>query len=632
LSAATAVGRLQVAFELRDPTLRRDAVIELSRSEDPELAQIARASVAMCDASETGSLDEAALLLEDLLRLNRQRGHLRYEAITSANLALVERARGNASAAALLGEAAARLLLSVGSATDVASAQINAAQGLAHLGNWEEAGKLIASVSSAEARVDPCVLIEAADVMAAYGDPEPGVQLAAKALPGAQRGHDAPMCMIIAARLALAGGQPGQARQYLRRADGESFEPGFRISRLTVEAQINAAESCGSPNSPILVDQAIARAEQQGAWFSWRTLRLVRALGGDKSALNSHVGSLVAVEDRAHLSISAELVVRRLGDMDGQAFAIIQGEAALRPERWRWATRHLLDDPKARPADVRPAAEILDAIGTHEDIPRLRALAHLKALGSPEAGRDLIRRLAPRAFVDDLGRLEVRVGDRIVLSSEIRRKVVSLLSFLLTRPQFTASREQVMDALWPEMDPIQAANSLNQTAYFLRRVFEPNCDDDTTAGYLRARGDLIWLDSDLVSSRSSECLGLIAAMRNDRSPELAVKLAESYSGRFAVDFLYDDWSASFRDTLHASYLDRVEKAIQRDMTCGAFDRAITIAQHAIAVDPDAEQIELALLRLYRLTGAHAAAAEQYAHYATMMREQFGVEPPPLESL
>jgi DNA-binding SARP family transcriptional activator len=50
------------------------------------------------------------------------------------------------------------------------------------------------------------------------------------------------------------------------------------------------------------------------------------------------------------------------------------------------------------------------------------------------------------------------------------------------------------------------------------------------------------------------------------------------------------------------------------------------------VDPDAEHLELALLRLYRLTGAHSAAAEQYAHYSAMVREELGIEPPPLESL
>jgi DNA-binding SARP family transcriptional activator len=39
-----------------------------------------------------------------------------------------------------------------------------------------------------------------------------------------------------------------------------------------------------------------------------------------------------------------------------------------------------------------------------------------------------------------------------------------------------------------------------------------------------------------------------------------------------------------------------------------------------------------LLRLYRLSGAHSAAAEQYGHYATVMRDELGIEPPPLDSL
>ena len=35
-----------------------------------------------------------------------------------------------------------------------------------------------------------------------------------------------------------------------------------------------------------------------------------------------------------------------------------------------------------------------------------------------------------------------------------------------------ATQDQVLDALWPDLDPDVAINSLNQTIYFLRRVFE----------------------------------------------------------------------------------------------------------------------------------------------------------------
>jgi len=274
----------------------------------------------------------------------------------------------------------------------------------------------------------------------------------------------------------------------------------------------------------------------------------------------------------------------------------------------------------------------MELVGDSGDVKLLRQLAHRKSLRIPEAGRMLARRLAPPALIDDLGRVTVRIGDRVIPGTDIRKKVLSLLTFLLTRPQFSASREQVIEALWPNMEPEAGANSLNQTSYFLRQVFEPKADDDSSAGYLNSRADLIWLDPRLVQSRSSDCLKLIAAIRRDNSPELISRLAESYTGRFAVDFIYDDWASAYRDALHASFLDRIERALTADTRAGAFDRALAVAQLALQADPDAEQIELCLLRLYRRMGASAAAEEQYSHYAGVMREQLGVEPPPLESI
>ena len=46
----------------------------------------------------------------------------------------------------------------------------------------------------------------------------------------------------------------------------------------------------------------------------------------------------------------------------------------------------------------------------------------------------------------------------------------------------------------------------------------------------------------------------------------------------------------------------------------------------------ATEIELALIRLYRADEAHASVAEQYAHYRTLLRDELGLEAPPLDSL
>ena len=76
----------------------------------------------------------------------------------------------------------------------------------------------------------------------------------------------------------------------------------------------------------------------------------------------------------------------------------------------------------------------------------------------------------------------------------------------------------------------------------------------------------------------------------------------------------------------------LKRAVLDDFAMGHYDRGIRIARRALDVDGSAEQIEVSLLRLYRVSGAHAAAAEQYEHYATVMRDEFGVEPPPLDAL
>lgn len=631
LKLANALNLLHYGVELQDAALRMAAVNQLVGSDDAELASIARATQAIVDAAGSGSLDEARNLIIETARLSEERGHQHHEAIAWINLADVERARGDASAAVNAGLAALRCTASSNDSESQA-AHMNTAKGLAHLGKWELAQvHMDAAIGHDQEWIEPMVIGECAELHAMYGDPNRACQVLVRAFKEEERRRGDRLCRQVAARLMLLEGNLAHARELLEAASGPAFEAGFRSSWHALDVAIRAYACARDASLMPALDEAIRFTERQQAWFWWKTIRLTQALVSSNEALATHLGSLEPA-DAAYLSIQAELVARRLADLDQAGFATVRQEATQRPERWRWALRQLMSHQAARPGDIRRAAELLDLVGEASDIKLLRGLAKRKSLRMPDAGLTLTRRLAPPAFIDDLGRVTVHVGDRVVPGTEIRKKVLSLLTFLLTRPQFTASREQVVEALWPQMEPEAGANSLNQTSYFLRQVFEPTTTEDATAGYLNSRADLIWLDPELVHSRSSDCLNLIGAIRRDPSPELVTRLAESYTGRFAVDFIYDDWASAFRDTLHASFLDRIERAVVADTKAGAFDRALSVAQLALQADPDAEQIELCLLRLYRRTGAHAAAAEQYAHYATVMREQLGIEPPPLESI
>jgi DNA-binding SARP family transcriptional activator len=224
------------------------------------------------------------------------------------------------------------------------------------------------------------------------------------------------------------------------------------------------------------------------------------------------------------------------------------------------------------------------------------------------------------------------VGGRRIDGGGIRRKVLALLCFLISRPGFSATRDEVLDSIWPDLEPSIAGNSLNQTVYFLRRVIEPDYSEATTAGYVHFETNVVWLDEELVTSRSSQCWALIQAFGENRSADDVLRLVTTYRDRFALDFSYEDWAIPFRDALHAGFLHVVESAVTEDVRQGEFERGVVLARAALNVDPHAENLEALLVRAYRMSGAHAAAAEQYGHYASLLRDQLGVEAPPLDTL
>jgi DNA-binding SARP family transcriptional activator len=394
----------------------------------------------------------------------------------------------------------------------------------------------------------------------------------------------------------------------------------FEAKRLLSEGLLAALSEEGGVPTPALDGTRLASAQGAHLWSAiGRTLVALADRADDPSQVLVQAANDLPVV----ISCLAELVLRRIADLNPTAYTAIMAEAERRPWRWRQAVRRALE--QAQQHEVQRLAEVLGRIGEAQDIGRLRDAGRRGRTGS-RLGLVLARRLASPVFVEDLGRVQILVGTRTVDGTEVRRKVLALLCLLLSRAKFSSTREEVLDSLWPEHDPSSALNSLNQTVYFLRRVFEPEFRDDESPGYVGQDGETIWLDAELVDCRSRRCFQIIRSMPRDPLPEGAVELAAQYRGRFALDFAYDDWAAPYRDALHAAYLRVIEHAVRLDLDSGHFERGTFIAERASEVDPESEEIQAALVRLYRLSGAHAAAAEQYAHYAHGLRD-LGIEPP-----
>lgn len=585
------------------------------------------AVVAGIRSSVDGDLDVASRLTSEVARASSVSGDTHFRGVALSNLAQIQRVQGDASGALESASEAIATLEATSSGVELVSAKLAAAWAEAHLGRLAASRELAAQALAETVRPVEAAF-EAADIEVLYGDRSRAEALLAGLQtdidPASDVGEQA-MLTLIAIDV-----RKGDVESAGRRLGTLSFRrhatgPAIETRRLIAVAEVESLRIGGV--SAAAMQQARDAAAHQHAhlWSRYVDCTLIlRASAGSRISLPIWLS-----EQPVYLTMAAEATCSALERLDEAARLLVLPEARQRPDRWRPPLRAAIED-ESRGLQLR-CAEILDEIGTADDVPLLRRFARRTGSGRGTLGRNLARRLAPRIWVEDLGRLHIEVGGRHIEGGLVRRKVLALVCLLLTKPRMAASREEVIDALWPDSDPAAGLNSLNQTVYFLRRVFEPQYHEDLSPGYVEQNSETLWLDPELISSRSRACRAMLREVRGDPTPQQALQLARDYRGKFALDFLYEDWSADYRDSLHAAYLRVIEAALRLDLNSGHYVRGIEVAQLAVEAEPESDEIQLALLRLFRLSGSYAAAAEQYGHYAETLRE-IGVEPQPMNAL
>lgn len=595
---------------------------------------VAKAILAISDSTMDGSLDRAAHLIEDTARISTSLGHRHFHGISMLNLGWVNRYRGLASQVEDDARAAQGALSETSAKAELPTAHVLLAWALAHQGQLSAAR---AELAQAREEANPAtqfeMLVESADVIGTYIDPDEATDLliAARTSSIPNSTADDALFALTSAENDLRCGRVASARSHVDACPENLMtgHPAFASRRSVGLSRICLAE--GVALDIVELDSLMSRVRDQGAGHLLLELQLMRGVVGSPEAL-SRVAARIGETEPSMLSACAEILAPRLHQLSPGTLERVHREAESRPQRWRPALRRAADDPN--PEVALAAGRMLELVGDATDVVRLRALSRsLKgAFRRPDLGRTLARRIAPRVWVEDQGRIVVRVGQEEIPGTSIRRRALSLLCYLLTRPGLSASRDQVLDALWPEQDPDQTVNSLHQSVYFLRRVFEPAYSEDLSPGYVNHDPELLWLDGELVDSRSSACRRILDGCGRPPDPAKVEELSDFYRGPFALDFAYEDWASPYREALHARFLETLESAIQADIGNGRVDRAIQLSRRVLDVDPEVDEVERTLLRLYRTAGAHAAAAEQYSHYAETVRRDLGVDPPKLDDI
>jgi DNA-binding SARP family transcriptional activator len=418
-------------------------------------------------------------------------------------------------------------------------------------------------------------------------------------------------------RVALIGRRVAELRLIAARAKRQVMHIGAAALRVTPRQTRQIAEARGWSGAPTALEEARrAAAGNGGILATW--LDQMRE-GADRTELDEFI--------RRDVVGGSGLLLARLARPAGEE---------VNPELLRtlWEEGLLI-----APADQDEFGE------AGWTIPRFIAetlnLPH--ALGPVPKGSEVAtvhpitaRVISPVAVVHDLGPLSIEVAGRTIEGAAIRPRSVALLHYLATRPRHAATRDEAIDALWPEAEAQAGLNSLNQAIYHLRRALDPDYDlalqEGTPTPYIRHEAEMVTVNLDLVSFDSARLRSTLDAVRRRARVDQIDDLLDSYLGPFGIEVPFEPWAEQHRSALDVGIFAIVEREMVAAYSVGDIDRAIDLALRAVRIDPTDGAMLEHLALLLEESGSIAGARRAAARAVSALREMDIAPNPALQRL
>lgn len=227
----------------------------------------------------------------------------------------------------------------------------------------------------------------------------------------------------------------------------------------------------------------------------------------------------------------------------------------------------------------------------------------------PDSQDDRSRTPAPTAAlrIHLLGRFEVlRDGVPLPPQAWRRRRPADLLKLIALAPDHRLSRDQVIDALWPEKEPSAGANNLHRALYDLRLVLGGRYVELQGAFVVLADG--AWVDVDAFEAA--------VAAGGEEAHRVAVAL---YHGDLAPEDPESPWLQSRRRLLRSRFAEVAVAVAHEAVARGAAAEAVTILRRLLAADPAAEEGHRLMMELLASGGSRSQALRQYDEAARALR-------------
>ena len=418
-------------------------------------------------------------------------------------------------------------------------------------------------------------------------------------------------------RVALIGRRVAQLRLIAARAKRQVMHIGAAALRVTPRQTRQIAEAKGWSGAPTALEEARrAAAGNGGILATW--LDQMRE-GGDRAELDEFIrrdvvgGSGPLLARLAHPA-GEEANPELLHALWEEGLLIAPADQDELGETG-WTIPRFIAETLNLPHHLGAVSDSAEIAPEHSPVPRV---------------------VSPVAVVHDLGPLSIEVAGRRIEGTAIRPRSVALLHYLATRPRHAATRDEAIDALWPEAEAQAGLNSLNQAIYHLRRALDPDYDlalqEGTPTPYIRHEAEMVTVNLDLVSFDSAQLRSTLDAVRRRARVDQIDDLLDSYLGPFGVEVPFEPWAEQHRSALDVGIFSVIEREMVAAYSVGDIDRAIDLALRAVRIDPTDGAMLEHLALLLEESGSIAGARRAAARAVSALREMDIAPNPELQRL
>lgn len=224
-----------------------------------------------------------------------------------------------------------------------------------------------------------------------------------------------------------------------------------------------------------------------------------------------------------------------------------------------------------------------------------------------------------------LGGFRLRVEDRHIDPTTWRlRKARALVKRLALASGQRLHREQIIEALWPELDPRAAVNNLHQVLHVARRAL--TVDSSAQRPFELSDDHLqLWPDGPLTIDVLAFEAAAALALKSQKADDCLSALTY-WAGILLPEDRYDEWLEPRREAL-ASQVNSVRLTLARGLEeRGDYPAALEAVRPILEIDAAHEDAHACLMRLYALDGDRQRALRQYQALREALDRDLSAEP------